>query len=600
MILNSVLLFSYLFFCAISVIGYGYLTIKFLKIDNNFFNIGEIGLLGFFSIFGISVFVHFFIPLYQYLNLTVLFIGILFFLNFFNQIKKNFLVNNYLYYLIPIILLPSIIVIRTHADYEWYHLPYINYLNNFKIIFGLANFSNNLSFGHGWQDIIAIFSIPLIETKGLTALGMIFYFFYILTLIKYIEKENKQNKIIIFIILFYSLSVFNNLIDFGAEAQPVMLMILFGLNSIFITTNKNEKFMLKILFYFIFALFLRIGSVVFLPTFLILFVLYFKLFLNLISNNLRPIMFTILILFLVLFRNFIHSGCLIFPIPSTCFNNDNIKWAVPLDNVNERYYVQSSKAKGYEFYIKSNGPDEHLNLYYNKILNNQIEHPQKYSTDILLWPKYWFLDHDKDRIINIIIIVFTCFIILIFSKKEKIVYVKNKEQSLLLISFFLSTLFWFYTSPQTRYGGIAIIAVTCLYLLYYFFLNFKIDNKKLKIISNIIIFIPLIYVSVKNYNRISNFNIDDFQKFPYPNYKEYKLNKEYVNYSINNFNINLKKHTKGEVLGEPIRCGNIDMICIPEPLKVCIDNIEIIYDYIIVINSGKKCLDQYKNNYWQH
>ena len=149
MIFNSVLLFSYLFFCAISVIGYGYLTIKFLKIDNNFFNIGEIGLLGFFSIFGISLFVHFFIPLYQYLNLTVLLIGILFFLNFFNQIKKNFLINNYLYYLIPIILLPSIIVIRTHADYEWYHLPYINYLNNFKIIFGLANFSNNLSFGHG-------------------------------------------------------------------------------------------------------------------------------------------------------------------------------------------------------------------------------------------------------------------------------------------------------------------------------------------------------------------------------------------------------------------------------------------------------------------
>ena len=110
----------------------------------------------------------------------------------------------------------------------------------------------------------------------------------------------------------------------------------------------------------------------------------------------------------------------------------------------------------------------------------------------------------------------------------------------------------------------------------------------------------MIYVSAKNYNRISNFNLDDFQKFPYPNYNEYKLNKEYINYSINNFNINLKKHTKGEVLGEPIRCGNIDMICIPEPLKVCINNIEIMYDYIIVSNSGKKCLDQYKNNYWQH
>ena len=601
MIINIILLILYLTFVSVSVIGYGKLTIEYLKIKNDFFNIGEILLLGFFSLFGISILLHFFVELNQILNLIVISIGFFYFLLKFNNLKKLFFFKNYFYYLVFLILIPSIIVIRTHADYEWYHLPYINYVNNFKIIFGLANFSNNLAFGHGWQDILSLFNLPFVKTRGLTSLGMIFYFAYLISLIKYIEEINSINiKLIVQVIFIFSLATFNKLIDFGAESQALMLMILFGLNTIFFTDKKNDMNILKILFYFIFSLFLRVGSIVFIPTFIIILIFNFKLFYNYISNNMRPFIFTLFILILLFSRNFIHSGCLIFPLPSTCFFNENLEWSVPIDIVKERYYVQSAKAKGLQFYINESGQKDHLNFYFKKIQNGTIKHPKEYSSDVLLWSKYWFLDHDKNRVLNIFILITISSVLLLISKKNKIIRKNNKNEYLLLITLILSSFCWFYVSPQTRYGGIAIISLAYVYFLYLFFFKYNYYKDKLNLIFKTLIIIPLVYISFKNYNRLSNLDFNQFQKFPFPNYNIYKPNKDYINHSINGLNINLKKHEKNEIYGEPIRCGDIKMICIPEPLKICVKEIKFKKNYIFVSNTNINCLKQYKNNYWQH
>ena len=601
MFINLLLFTTYIIFISFAVIGFGRLTIKCLNINEDTFNLGETLLIGFFTLFGISLLLHFFLPLTYYVNLSLLVFGLIIFIFKFKEISKLVYFKSRFYYLIFILLLPSIIVIRTHADYEWYHLPYINYLNNFKIIFGLANFSNNLAFGHGWQDILSLFSLPVIGTRGLTAIGMVFYFGYLLTLIKYIEEENNINtKILIKIILIFSLATFNKLIDFGAESQPLMLMILFGLNAIFFTYNKNSNFVLKILFFFIFSIFLRIGSVVFLPTLLVLLLLNYKIFINTIITYLRPLIFSLFILFLLLSRNFIHSGCLIFPIPNTCVFNESIEWSVPIDIVKERYYVQSSKSKGLEFYFKNAADLEHLNFYYKKIKSKELVHPKYYTSDIKLWSKYWIIDHDTDRILNIIIIITICNILFLFAKlsirKNKV----NSSEIILLISFVLSSFFWFYISPQTRYGGIAIIALSYSYLLFLFIFVLNYNVKKLEIVFKILVILPLIYINIKNINRFDKLNLDDFQKFPFPNYTENKVNIHYNFTTINNIKINLKNHDSQFVYGEPIRCGNIEMICIPNPLRVCIKDITMKKEYIFVSNTNNPCLEQYKKNYWQH
>ena len=118
--------------------GYGLFTKKiiFKKYE---FNISEIGFLGFFSLFSLSIFIHFFTALSFITNSVIIFLGIFFFIYFFySNLRKNFK------YLFIIIIFLSIlcIAIEYHSDYFWYHLPYINYLNQYKIIFGVTNLND--------------------------------------------------------------------------------------------------------------------------------------------------------------------------------------------------------------------------------------------------------------------------------------------------------------------------------------------------------------------------------------------------------------------------------------------------------------------------
>ena len=72
----------------------------------------------------------------------------------FNYFKNEIVKIKTQFILITLIILPSILIYKTHGDYEWYHLPYVNYLNNFKIIFGLVNVVNHYAHGHGWMDVM--------------------------------------------------------------------------------------------------------------------------------------------------------------------------------------------------------------------------------------------------------------------------------------------------------------------------------------------------------------------------------------------------------------------------------------------------------------
>lgn len=599
--IDAISLPIYLIFCFFSVFGYGKLIITLLSLEKIDLNLGEIIIFGFLFIFSLSLFFHFFISLNFLFNSCFLLFGFINFLFNFRFFKKIFHLKFKLNYLIFIILLPSIIVIRTHADYEWYHLPYINYVNNFKIIFGLANLSNNLAFGHGWQDILSIFSLYYIETRGLTSISIIFYFSYLFCLLKYIEREKDPNiKVLIRIIFFFSLAVFNKLIDFGSEAQPLMIMILFALNLIFFVKNNNEKFFIIFFCCFVFSVFLRFGSIVFIPSFLFITVYNYEKIYGYIKNNVKFFCFIIIVGILFLLRNYIHSGCFVFPLYFTCLFNETNFWSVPIDIVVERFSVLSSISKGWAFYLKDLNKLEHINLYFNLLENNEIIHPKQYTKDIFFWPKYWFHDHDKSRAANVLLLISTSFICFIFTKTNKITSKRNISEVILIISFFISVIFWFITSPQTRYGGYAVISIALVYLYYFFFLKYEYNIKKNNLVFVFLIFISLIYVSNKNYNRLINFEFESFQRFPYPNYTENILNDNYYTYNFKGVNINLKKHDQSKIYGEPIMCGDIDMICIPEPLKVCLGDIKTINNYIFIKNSKIKCYEQYIRSYWQH
>ena len=194
MIINFFIFNLFILISSFSIIGYGLFANK-LIFNNGVMNIGEIGIIGFFNIFFLSIFLHFFTELNLFINSLILIFGIISFFVFFK--KFIYQINGFKSYFLflGILFLFSSITLRTYADYEWYHLPYVNYLNNFKIIFGLVNLSNNYTYGHGWLDILGLFYLPIIETRGLTHLGVVFYFFFIIFfLIEYLRSSKLSIK----------------------------------------------------------------------------------------------------------------------------------------------------------------------------------------------------------------------------------------------------------------------------------------------------------------------------------------------------------------------------------------------------------------------
>ena len=97
-----------------------------------------------FTLF-ISILINFFYPLNIYITNSFFIFFILVGIIYFYE-KINY--SNNLKIFIFVIFFSSIITYKSYpyADYEFYHLPYMEVLRNFKIIFGLANFE--FSFGH--------------------------------------------------------------------------------------------------------------------------------------------------------------------------------------------------------------------------------------------------------------------------------------------------------------------------------------------------------------------------------------------------------------------------------------------------------------------
>ena len=139
--MNFIIYFSYIFISTVVLVSWGNFFLKKININNlDYMYIAPI--LGFFIIGSITLIIHFFFPINYIIGNIILFFGILFFLlnkEFKNQIK-----------LISIISVISFITILfdniNRPDAALYHLPYIAYLNESKIILGINNLESR--YGH--------------------------------------------------------------------------------------------------------------------------------------------------------------------------------------------------------------------------------------------------------------------------------------------------------------------------------------------------------------------------------------------------------------------------------------------------------------------
>ena len=202
--------------------SYGHF-LKYEKYQNKFYNINDRAILGCIILSFIALILNFFLPLSKEINTIILIIG---FLTFFLKRKKNFKKKE-IYYLILSSVITSILIIYSNVnrpDAGLYHLPYISYLNENKIIFGLSNvhfrfgtvsilqylsaINNNLIF----KDIGIV--LPL---ASIVAFFLIYFFNNVLKIIKKIETLSLENLFSLFIVIFISYKI-NRYSSYGNDA----------------------------------------------------------------------------------------------------------------------------------------------------------------------------------------------------------------------------------------------------------------------------------------------------------------------------------------------------------------------------------------------
>ena len=128
----------------ISSLGYGLLFKNLIFKNNNHNNIFEIYIFSIPPLLFIGLLLHLFFPINYLITSLVLIIG---FLLFTFTKKKNLFDKNSLFigFLLILTLFHLLIGSTEHADFYYHHLPYLNLINEFKIIFGLVNFNDVLA-----------------------------------------------------------------------------------------------------------------------------------------------------------------------------------------------------------------------------------------------------------------------------------------------------------------------------------------------------------------------------------------------------------------------------------------------------------------------
>lgn len=567
-------IYSFLIF--VNIIGYAFLLKKIIKINTS--DIFENFIIGTLFVIFFSYFINFFLALSSII--TNIFFLIFTLIGFFslwnNEVKISYKKVFVLLFFLTLITFFS----KNYNDYELYHLPYMEVLKKFKIIFGLSN----LDFRYGHSSVLQ--NISAFQHNTLMSNDSYIFFpvlLFLISLNKIFEKIFKTDSINIFLIGLVSFIFFAiHGSRFGALGNDYPSHILAIISIIYFLELKSQKELeesrIFIFFSLCFVIIVSKFSLVFYSLLPLYLIFTTKLKILKLLAPLRIFFLSTLTLFFFT-KNIINSSCLIYPIPILCFKTswsvDKYSYSSPetislTSSIHVKNYWHSdhllqpdvrkdfelnllSDDEIYDEYLKLNdhGKKEFLNYhFYNDYLRFKN------------WSKFYFKDSDfykllKDIILlNFLLLVIALFIFgkknknQLFSFNDTISYIKN---SFFFISFsIISFIFWFLNFPQLRYGFSYCLIFFLLPKLF-IFNKFEVSyfrehfSKTIKIIFSII----LIYVLYSNSIRIfQNLNDNDL-KFGTSN-----IVPLYRNHGFNLLNI------EGFEVKQPIYlCSNIDQLC---------------------------------------
>lgn len=369
--------------------------------------------------------VNFFVPLTSYWSSMFLLINIY---NLKEKIHLSIIKNSFYYFFPFLILLVSSYSISFHYDSGLYHMNNQLWINESNIVFGFANIYGPFGVSSIYEYISAYLWIDgsyiLLHFLNLIFIG---FFYQILIYLIFFIKDYQLKNVGIVLMIFALLDNLgysggrNGFIYIqGIGKQDTALAVLFLFVSIFTIYainkniyNKKNLILLSWLSFFIFQL--KISGF---PVFLIYcFYLYRFIKHNKINNifelkNLTPL---ILIASMWVMKTVIQTGCLIFPLTSSCFKNltwVDINYIKTIEEISVQYSISYS-----------------LNSSFFQWLNDYLSNPI-----------------NKSIIFNFI---FSFLIILLFINRKIKFFKTNRLQIITFI--ILSTLYYLFFGPDPRY-----------------------------------------------------------------------------------------------------------------------------------------------------
>ena len=490
--MNLIILSLTYFTIVTSLIGYAYCFEKYIgkKIKLEYeFNLLSVIL--FWIV--ISFFSHFFFSHNYIHNAIIIIIGNLLF--FYAIISKNKLFKYYSKYiaLIFIILFLGLLIFKTHDDFPYYHFPYTYYLTQEKLVIGIGSLNHGFRTPSSIFYLNSIFYLPYIKYFSFNIGAVLLFGVSNLILIFRLRNDIKNQKydFLFFLTLlsFLFINIFFYRISEHGTDRSAQILVLILFIEIFALLRKRIS-----LNNFFSKIFILIGLIISLKAFYVLYLLVFipilfffrekkivDLFLSFFKNFYFHLFFLIGI-FLILI-NFFNTGCLLYPVEFTCF--ENLSWSLKHEaqQMND-WYEQWSKAGA--------GPDY-------RVLNPDI-YIQNFNW-VNNWVDKYFFNKVSDFLLGIFFLVIVVFFTFFSQKIKKIKIDKKFFWIFVILILLLSE--WFFNHPSLRYGGYSLIALIIFIPSSIYISKFIIKNNiKKKMIT--LITISLIIFIGRNINRINN------------------------------------------------------------------------------------------------
>tara|TARA_B100000315_G_scaffold215854_1_gene215382 strand:- start:135 stop:1943 length:1809 start_codon:yes stop_codon:yes gene_type:complete len=516
----------FVFFIFSNVIGYGYSLSFLFKIKEESFT--NLFIYGSLMMILVSLILNFFLPL-NFILTNSLFVFFTF-LGFY-KITKNINNSHNLYLFIFLVIFTSLIVFRSYpyADYEIYHLPYIEILKKYKIVFGLSNF--NVQFGHTsiFQNIAAL------QYNSLMKMDSHIYFTTLLVNIilgeVLLNYRNNSQLIIKFISYIFIVNFFIHANRYGALGNdfPAHALSFFSYILFFkiVSSNKINNDFNTLIFCLIIAIFGKFS--LFVNSFLILLLYFLKK--EILKINFMTITLIIIVCISCFLKNLINTSCLLYPVSITCLETswsaDDYDFSDPklvgLHNIvaNKGLKFDAEKkpilADSDQIIIKKSTNDYTT---FQKLSEEQKINFKKYLiyknfNKTKIWTKNYYKGHFKNKIFNnlFLFLFVNVFVFFIYNGNYKFLILNNynkfklKTPHLLFVIFItLSSTIWFFTAPLFRYGISYLLLFICIPFLIYIVLYAASDKKILRFF-NLIVCITFIYAISDNLVRINNFEL---------------------------------------------------------------------------------------------